>query len=57
MFRFRSYSPKPDRWLIKYKWNGFRGTMIVSMWLKSDALDCAKASLPKGTKISGIFRI
>ena len=57
MFPFRSYSPKPDRWLVKYKWNGFRGSIIVSMWLKSDAMNVAKATLPKDAKITGISKI
>jgi len=57
MFSLRSYSPKPDRWLVKYKWRDFRGTMIVSMWLKSDAMNVAKATLPKEAKITGISKI
>lgn len=57
MFPFRSYSPKPDRWLVKYKWNGFRGSIIVSMWSKSDALECAKNALPKDTKVTHISKI
>lgn len=57
MFPFRSYSPKPDRWLVKYKWNGFRGSIVVSMWLKSDAMNVAKATLPRDAKITGISKI
>jgi len=57
MFSLRSYSPKPDRWLVKYKWKGFRGTIIVSMWLKSDAQECALNALPKGAKVTNISKI